>query len=171
MYSNISCRRRIKLSRRSKTLLEFERGKPLKSVADKIKFARLSSDKLQREVAESLGIDRSTYINYENGHIREEYMNIEILQKISLFCGFEYDFCFNEYHRFIYNDAGKQIKDYRKIHNLTQKQLAEILDVSTTGVKRWEYGKAYPRLKNFKTFISLVEKNNMKEQESVYFNF
>ena len=155
LYSNISCRRRIKLSRRSKILLEFERGKELVTVADKIKFARLSSGKLQREVAESLGIDRSTYINYENRHIQEEYMNIEILKNISLFCGFEYDFCFNEYHRFIYNDAGKQIRDYRKNQKLTQKQLAKILDVSTTTIKRWENNKSYPRLKNFELFIKM----------------
>jgi len=46
-----------------------------------------------------------------------------------------------------------------KIHNLTQKQLAEILDVSTTTVKRWEYCKAYPRLKSFKTFLKLIKKD------------
>ena len=38
------------------------------------------------------------------------------------------------------NNIGKFIADLRKEHNLTQKQLAEMLCVSDKAVSRWETG-------------------------------
>lgn len=41
-------------------------------------------------------------------------------------------------------DCGKFISDLRKEKNLTQKQLAEILNVSDKAISRWETGKGFP---------------------------
>lgn len=41
-------------------------------------------------------------------------------------------------------NCGEFISDLRKEHNLTQKQLAEKLNVSDKAISRWETGKGYP---------------------------
>lgn len=41
-------------------------------------------------------------------------------------------------------NCGKFIADLRKGKNLTQKQLAEVLNVSDKAISRWETGKGYP---------------------------
>ncbi|MBQ7115486.1 MAG: helix-turn-helix domain-containing protein [Clostridia bacterium] len=41
-------------------------------------------------------------------------------------------------------DCGKFVTDLRKKKNLTQKQLAEILNVSDKAISRWETGKGFP---------------------------
>lgn len=43
-------------------------------------------------------------------------------------------------------DLGEQIKKYRKEAGLTQKELAEILDVATGTIQQYELGKRQPRL-------------------------
>lgn len=42
------------------------------------------------------------------------------------------------------------IKDYRKRKNLTQKQLADLLDVSDKAVSKWENGEGLPDIENLK---------------------
>ena len=41
-------------------------------------------------------------------------------------------------------NCGRFISDLRKEHNLTQKQLAQKLNVSDKAISRWETGKGYP---------------------------
>ena len=38
----------------------------------------------------------------------------------------------------------KKIKEYRKEYGITQKQLAELLDVSCQSVSKWERDSCYP---------------------------
>ena len=38
----------------------------------------------------------------------------------------------------------KKIKEYRKEYGITQKQLAELLDVSCQSVSKWERDECYP---------------------------
>jgi len=116
----------------------------LKSVADKIRYARLSAGIHQDILAEKIGIDRITLLRYENGHITEENMEIEWLIKIALACGMDKHFCCSPYHIFIIEDAGKQIKQYRKEMELTQRELAIKLGVNVTTVKRWEQKRNKP---------------------------
>jgi len=110
----------------------------LKTVADKLQYARLAAGLLQRELAEKIGIDRTTLISYENGQTVEENMIIDWLIEIALACGMDKHFCCSPYHVFIIEDAGKQIKQYRKNMGLTQKKFAEQLGVWTTTIRRWE---------------------------------
>lgn len=45
----------------------FERNAFAKTLQSKLRILRASADVSQNEVAEALGIVRSTYVNYENG--------------------------------------------------------------------------------------------------------
>lgn len=51
-------------------------------------------------------------------------------------------------------DCGKFISDLRKGKNLTQKQLAEVLNVSDKAISRWETGKGFP---DVNSLVSLSE--------------
>ena len=108
------------------------------TVADKLRYARLSSGLLQDDLAALLGIDRATLLRYENGQVSEENMQVDVLLQVAAICGRDNYYCCNPYHVFIAEDAGKQIKRYRKGLGLTQAQFAEKIEVSLTTVKRWE---------------------------------
>ncbi len=54
----------------------------------------------------------------------------------------------------IINDLGKIIQLYRNIYELSQQQLAEILDVSIRTVSHWENGRI-PRYNNLNKIMSL----------------
>jgi DNA-binding XRE family transcriptional regulator len=116
----------------------------LQTVADKLRYAKLTAGIHQDTLAAHVGIDRATLLRYENGQVSEENMEIEWLIKIALICGMDKYFCCSSYHMFILNDPSQQIKQYRKINKLTQKQLAAILGVALNTVKRWEQKKNKP---------------------------
>jgi len=116
----------------------------LKTVADKLQYARLTAGLLQEDLAERIGIDKCTILRYENGHIPEERMEVPWLIQIALECGRDKYFCCSPYHIFLMREPGAQIKAYRKSHGLTQKRFAEILGVWETTVKRWEWQKNKP---------------------------
>jgi len=116
----------------------------LESVADKLRYARLTAGIHQDALAREVGIDRITLLRYENGRIAEENMEVEWLIKIAIACGIDKYFCCSTYHIFIIEGADKQIKQYRQEMGLTQKQLAAKLGVAITTVKRWEQKKNKP---------------------------
>lgn len=134
---------KILKAKRLTAALELCTGK-LESAADKLRLARLSAGLLQRELAEKVGIDRSTLLNYENGQIPEERMEVSWLVKIALECGRDKYFCCNPYHIFLLENPAAQIKAYRKRFDLTQKAFAKKLGIWDTTVKRWEQGKNKP---------------------------
>ena len=43
--------------------------------------------------------------------------------------------------------TGEKIKKLRKENNLTQEKLAELVDVSLTSIRRWEWGENPPNSK------------------------
>ena len=116
----------------------------LKTVADKLQYARLTAGLLQRELAELVGIDRTTLTAYENGQIVEEHMDVKNIMAIAIACGRDKHFCCSPYQIFLAEEPGAQIKAYRKAHGLTQKMLAAMLGVWDTTVKRWEWQKNKP---------------------------
>ena len=116
----------------------------LDTVADKLRYARLSAGLHQDTLAAKIGIDRATLLRYENGQVSEENMQVELLISIASICGQVKYFCCNPYHIFLAEDAGKQIKQYRKLIRLTQKQLADRYGVAVSTVKRWERNENKP---------------------------
>ena len=135
--------KKILKAKRLNTALDLCTGSP-QSVADKLKFARLSAGLHQDVLADIIGIDRATLLRYENGQVEEENMQVEWLMQIASICGTDKYYCCSPYHIFLLNDAGKQIKQYRKNIKLTQKKLAAKLGVDETTVKRWEQNKCKP---------------------------
>ena len=116
----------------------------LDTVADRIRYARLSAGLHQDTLAAKLGIDRITLLRYENGQVSEENMQVEWLVNIATVCGMEKYFCCSPYHVFIALNAGKQIKQFRKLKRLTQRQMADICGVAINTVKRWERNENKP---------------------------
>ena len=49
------------------------------------------------------------------------------------------------------------IKKYRKIHNLTQEKLAELLDISPRQLQRIESGQSETSLKTLKKLIRILD--------------
>lgn len=150
-------------SRQSVTTLRLCTEKNPTAVGDKLRLVRLSAGKLQSELAEHLGIDRITYLRYENGQVSEHNMNIEILKETALFCGRSYDYCFNAYHAFLDRGVGNQLREYREQHGLTQAKLAGKLGIYPTTVKRWESGESRPSPKYISWLLSLNDRNENRQ--------
>ena len=116
----------------------------LESVADKLQYARLTAGIHQDVLADMIGIDRITLLRYENGHRNEDSLCVEWLIRIAIACGLDKYFCCNDYHIFLAENPGQQIKQWRKSQKLTQKKLAAMLGVNITTLKRWEYNENKP---------------------------
>ena len=135
--------KKILKAKRLTAAIELCTGK-LETVADKLRYARLMAGLHQDALADTVGINRSTLLRYENGQVKEENMIIEWLMKIALACGRDEYFCCSSYHVFIVQGAGAQVKNYRKSLRLTQRQLATLLGVNVTTVRGWELEKSKP---------------------------
>ena len=82
-------------------------GKP---IGDKIRFYRLKKGLLQKEAAEMIGIDRSTYIKIENN---KTVVNFEILNKLSEILKTNVFELMDDYHNFIYYHQKEELKKFR----------------------------------------------------------
>lgn len=82
-----------------------------------------------------IGIDRTTYITYESGL---RYYPYDIMQKIADVYNMPLDELLDDYHKFIYNNQGKNIKSIRDELGLKQDELANALDLSLCVIKRAE---------------------------------
>ena len=111
----------------------------LTSTADKLRYFRYKKALLQREVADYAGLDRSTYIRYENGM---DYYPPDKLAKIAGLLEVDVSELLDDYNAFLRDGQGQQIKSLRKRMKLTQKEFGKRYGVQAGTVKRWENGKA-----------------------------
>ena len=104
-------------------------------IADKLKYYRHRNGLLQNDVAEYLGIDRSTYIRYEtNGH---EYYPKEHLERLAELFKIEVEELADEYNLFVCQQA-ERVKEKRLALGVTQRGLAQMLGVDINKVRKWE---------------------------------
>ncbi len=100
----------------------------------------------QYEVANILNIAPTTYSNYENEY---ETMPIKHLNHLCTYFNISLDYLFNftnlkkskRLNNQINNkESGERLRNFRKANNLTQKELAEYLNVDQTTISKYEKG-------------------------------
>ena len=105
-------------------------------IADKLRCYRYQHALLQKEVAEHISIDRSTYIHYEE--YGRDYYPIEHMEKLAELYDVPVEELLDEYNLFLYKGQGEQIRKIRQGLGLTQKQYAEQLGVPPGTLTQWE---------------------------------
>lgn len=111
----------------------------LVTTADKLRYYRYKKGLLQRNIADYVGIERTTYCTYEEGS--QDYCPPDVMARIADLLEVNIMDLLDEYNAFLYNGQAGQVKALRKQMKMTQKTFAACFDVQTTTVKRWEQDK------------------------------
>ena len=112
--------------------LQFPDFSEITETADKLRWLRYQKCLRQRDVADYAGIDRSTYVHYEE--YRKDLYPPEHMEKIAQLFEVPVDTLLDDYNLFL----RKQIKAIRMKLGLTQKQYADRLGVNLGNLKHWE---------------------------------
>ena len=108
----------------------------LKTTAEKLRWFRYKNRMLQIEVAQAIGIDRKTYINYEK--VEHRAYPLENLKLIAKLYSIDFIDLLDEYNMFLYNGQGKQIQALREKMNLNIYEFANLFGVKPKTVENWE---------------------------------
>ncbi len=108
----------------------------LSTTAEKLKWHRLKNGYFQFEIADMIGIYRSTYIHYENPN-RKLY-DLDKLQLLADLYQVDIEYLLDEYMFFLYRGQGKQLKALRKKLGKTQQEFGKLINTSLGTVKQWE---------------------------------
>lgn len=127
------------------------------SYGESIKYFRRSKSLTQKDLAEMIGCDIRTYQKYESGEIN---IKISTLQKISSILGVSlYKLCLFGDENF---GSIEHLKKLRKLNNMTQKDLAEKLNLSTSLIQKYESGE---RKMTYETYFEALKCMNSIEPE------
>ena len=116
--------------------LQFPDFSEITETADKLRWLRYQKGLRQRDVADYAGIDRSTYVHYEE--YGKDLYPLEHMEKIAQLFEVPVDTLLDDYNLFLRNGQGEQIKAIRTKLGLTQKQYADKLGISLGNLKPWE---------------------------------
>ena len=116
--------------------LQFPDFSEITETADKLRWLRYQKCLRQRDVADYAGIDRSTYVHYEE--YRKDLYPPEHMEKIAQLFEVPVEGLLDDYNLFLRNGQGEQIKAIRMKLGLTQRQYADKLGVSLGNLKQWE---------------------------------
>ena len=116
--------------------LRFSDASEITEIADKLRWYRYQKGLRQRDAADYAGIDRSTYIHYEEAG--RDFYPKEHMEKLAELFEVPVDTLLDDYNLFLRNGQGNQIKAIRMKLGLTQKEYADKLDVSLGSLKQWE---------------------------------
>ena len=118
--------------------LRFSDASEITEIADKLRWHRYQKGLRQRDAADYAGIDRSTYIHYEEagrGFYPKEHM-----EKLAELFEVPLVDLLDDYNLFLLRGQGAQIKAIRQRLGLTQKAYVTQLGVPLQKFKRWEQG-------------------------------
>jgi transcriptional regulator with XRE-family HTH domain len=135
------------LTKTSKLPLPARYPKELKSFADHLRKRRYDLKLSQHQVAKIIGVSIDTITYWENDRSQPTLMN---MPKIVSFLGYSP-------LNFEVKTLGDQIKYLRILKGLSQKKLAELLDVDPSTLATWEQNKG--RLDKKKLMILLKQKS------------
>ena len=130
----------------------------LTCTADKLRWYRLTNGYLQRDIADKIGVYRSTYIHYETP-TKCKY-SFEKLELLSGIYNISIEDLLDDYMLFLYNDQGRQIKALREKLGLSRKDLAELISVNYKTVKHWEQNKQRLNKDSYNVLITLINENS-----------
>lgn len=107
-----------------------------------IKDIREDRDKLQKEVAEYLGITYTAYCKYETG---QNKIPVHRVIALAEYYDVSVDFLLGETRRLVRHtvsaeNRGNRLREIRKKHNLNQTQIAEKINMSQMGYSKYETG-------------------------------
>ena len=125
--------------------LRYSDSSQIGNTPDKLRWYRYQKGLLQRDVAEYVGMDRSTYGSYEE--IGRDYYPIDHMRKLAELFEVPLEALLDEYNLFLYHGQGKQIKAMRAARKMTQAEYARRLGVPIGNLKQWEID----RVKIFKS--------------------
>ena len=114
----------------------------------RLTIIREKKDLSQRQIAKILGVSKSTYARWETmeeiiplPHLNNFCKYFKVTMDYVLNLSENNDYYLNSYSSEINkNIIGKNIKLIRKKHNLTQKDLADILNTSQSTISAYENG-------------------------------
>jgi len=114
--------------------------KELKTLGDHLRKRRLELKLCQREVAQLLGVEKATIWNWENNYSSPYLYYIPRIIKFLGYVPFEDQA----------KSLGEKILNYRRLLGITQKELANRLDIDPSTLARWEKNESKPKEKLFK---------------------
>ena len=126
----------------------------LKTTSEKLRWYRYYNNLLQIEVADSIGIHRTTYIHYENTNY--EQFSIEILKRISKLYNINVTQLLDEYNLFIYNGQGAKIKALRNELELNTIEFARLCNTSSDNIIKWENEKVVISKSSWKKLNKII---------------
>lgn len=107
-----------------------------------LKALRDDFDLTQKELAEILDVSSVTISSWESGDTSPQKGNQERIQELQEKSKAEVDDLLESDEES--DDTADEIRSVRNEHGLTQKEFAEVLDVSPTTVSNWEQGETNP---------------------------
>lgn len=131
--------------------IRFSDPSEITEIADKLRYHRYRKALLQREVADYIGIDRSTYIHYEE--YGRDYYPLDNMEKLAILFGVPVTELLDDFNMFLYNDQGKQIREKRLVLHMTQDQYAKVLGIPLGTLKRWEQNRVRMFKSTWKKFF------------------
>lgn len=130
----------------------------MSTVGGRIKHYRLMKGLKQKDIYEKIGIDKSTYIHYENKVTTS--FELELCNKICKAIGIEPELVYDDYLSFIASDFGTTIRDFRKKHKLTHGKFGALICMHPKVSARWEKGKSKPTRASYEKIKELLARYN-----------
>ena len=114
--------------------------KKFETIADKLRYYRHRRGLLQREVADYMGIKRTTYSAYEEDG--RDYYPFDVLERLAGLYGVGISYLIDEYNAFLCNGQAQQVRALRDKMKMTQAEFVNHFGISKGQIKKWETGKA-----------------------------
>lgn len=111
---------------------------------------------MQKEVAQIVGISRSSYINLETGKFNR--FDKTVADKLSKLFNIPVYDLLDDYNRFIAYGQGKLIREYRESLNLGKRPFARRIGVDANMIRLWESERKQVSLKSWEKYF----KNRIK---------
>ncbi|MHC1747415.1 MAG: helix-turn-helix domain-containing protein [Cellulosilyticaceae bacterium] len=125
-------------------------------LGSKIKYHRLCQHLTQKDLATKCGVHVDTIKRYESHNKEVTPSDLVIYNKIAAALQIDINALMNDYFKFISNNAGQYIKNFRLSLALTQKEFGKLINVNRKTILRWENGMCQVSYENYVMLLKLV---------------